>query len=67
MWSAVTKTTLQMLLWVIQAWQDCHKGPRGMQRGIFPGISIMPHIIFLLPGQSFKDCPIGDPDVAHVP
>ena len=59
MWSAVTKTTLQMLLWVIQAWQDCHKGPRGMQRGIFPGISIMPHIK--------KDCPVGDPDMAHVP
>ena len=52
-WSVVVKITLQILLWVIQAWQDCHNGPRGMQRGMIPGISYMLHIICLSPGQSF--------------
>ena len=29
-WSVVTSLTLQTLLWVIQAWQDCYKASRSM-------------------------------------
>ena len=43
--------TLQPLLQVIQAWQDCHGAYRSMLFGMF----VVP-----------SDRPIGDPDVVHL-
>ena len=66
MWSVVASTTLEILLWVIQAWQDCHKASRSMQCGMLLVISFLPHIV-AYHQESPSDHPIDDPDVAHLP
>ena len=59
--------TPQMLLWVTQAWQDCHKGPRSMQIGMFLGTSHLCHLRFAQRLDSPSDHPIGDAGIAHLP
>ena len=64
--SVVATITLQPLLQVIQAWQDCLGAYRSMLFGMSVALGLMHHIISHCYGDP-SDHPIGDPDVAHLP
>ena len=65
-WSVDARLALQMLIYVIQTWQDSHKASRSMQCGMFLVISLFPHMSAYYQ-DSPSDCPIGNQGMAHLP